>query len=616
MNNTYIKPTTKLKEFQKQGVKFLLQHKQAVLGDAVGLGKTLQLLTTYSYFKTMYPASKLIFLTNKTVVKQAAQEVDKFFVGLNVLTVYENSKEERQAAFNRFLSKDVDILITNYQALKQDLALPSSITIPLSNCQLSPVFPEDQTSITSTYSSLTLSRGVLQFKLNLTKFLKRYKNVTQADDIIRFNTTDNKSVYIRMVYRKAPDGCLEFTVLSSEGNWQHRHELGKLSRDFTQFFKSSIDNPNRLITVFDEAVALKNPESQIHQFGSWLSSISHKVIAVTATITKGQLEEAYNILKCIGINLTNSYKQFADNFCIFKKSHFKVNGRQITVLTGYKNIQQFCVLVKPHFIGRAKKDVAPELPAFTIKRYVVKETAFTHDAISSIYTDAVYNKVPPNLGRIRIALTTPSLICDRIPKDHFSAKVEELIRLLNEDFIDEKVIVYLDYKSPIDYLAEHLPQHLPDAYKRILKITGDTTDRQSVLNLFNTSSKHNLLFINSAAKEGVNLQAAGHLIFLTLPYRAGDYVQIAGRISRIGTEHQSLVIHNIVQEDSSDTDCESIIQVGLKLMKQIAASSVDEGLEQPELLDSRFQSDDNPEVMLLSSFKSRARRYIKQDLEL
>ena len=77
-----------------------------------------------------------------------------------------------------------------------------------------------------------------------------------------------------------------------------------------------------------------------------------------------------------------------------------------------------------------------------------------------------------------------------------------------------------------------------------------------------------------------------------------------------------MVIHNIVQEDSSDTDCESIIQVGLKLMKQIAASSVDEGLEQPELLDSRFQSDDNPEVMLLSSFKSRARRYIKQELEL
>lgn len=603
MENLYLKPTTQLKPFQKEGVKFLLQHKQAILGDAVGLGKTLQILTTYSYYKSKFTKAKLLFLTNKTIVKQVQQEVYKFFDNLKADVIYENDKDERFKAYSDFINKDTDILVTSYSSLKLDLCDPTSVKLTLTN-----TYKLKEQQIKSAYGTLDVTKTKLTFTPNLKKLNATPRQNIQ--DAINFKLPDNTSGYIK--FDQTKECYLTKYTLQDHTNQTQTKTYGELRHDLTNLSKQN----EGLIIIFDEAIALKDPDSITHKACKILSNLATKVIAVTATVTKGQLEEAYYIGSCIGLSLVSTYKDFVTRFCIYKKSHFKVRGRQLNMLVGYKNIPEFTRLIQPHFIGRAKRDVAKELPAFTIKRYLVKEDELTHKAIKKIYTDALLTQTPPNIGRIRISTISPSLIDDTIPNDTLTAKVEEFIRIINDDFIDEKIVVYIDYKSPIDLLEQILPQHLPNKYKNILKITGDITDRAGVINKFTTSPDHNLLFINSAAKEGVNLQISGHLFFLTLPYKAGDYVQIAGRISRIGTTQTSLTIHNIIQESSADTDSEAIIQIGLHLMKQVSPSSVDQGLEQPHLISKDFDSDTNAETLLLKSFTSRAKRYIDKELTL
>ena len=603
MDNLFLKSTTQLKPFQKEGVKFLLQHKQAILGDAVGLGKTLQILAAFSYYKSKFTKAKLLFLTNKTIVKQVQQEVNKFFDNLKSEVIYENDKDEREKIYKDFINSDLDILITPYSSIKLDLYDPTFVKLFLSNNYNLP-----EQKLSSNYGTLEVTKSKLAYSVNLKKVSKSIQ--TNLQDAINFKLPNGTTGYIKFTYSR--NGLITNYTIQDHTDQTQTKTYGELHQSLIELSQKN----EGLVTVFDEAIALKEPDSIAHKVGFILSRLSTKTIAVTATVTKGQLGETYQICKCIGINLVDSYKTFSNRFCIYKKSHFKVHGRSLDMLIGYKNIPEFTNLIKPHFIGRAKRDVAKELPAFTVKRYLVQEDDYIHDAIKLIYTDALLNQTPPNIGRIRIATITPQLIDQGLEKAKITAKIDEFIRIIEEDFTDEKIVVYIDYKSPIDLLEKILPEYLPPKYKNILKITGDVTDRAEVVNKFNTSPDHNLLFINSAAKEGLNLQISGHLFFLTLPYKAGDYVQIAGRISRIGTQHNSLTIHNIILENSVDTDSEAIIQIGLHLMKQVSPASVDQGLEQPELISKNFDSDSNAETLLLKSFTSRSRKYIDKELTL
>lgn len=605
MENIYIKESTILKMFQKHGVKFILQHKNLVLGDAVGLGKTLQILTAFSYYKTKFRNAKMIILTNKTVVQQFESEVHKFFNGLKTLSIYEFDKEGREAAYDKFVNGDVDILVSNYGSMKMDVTAPTWMKASIGTRSNS--VPD--ATVKTIYGEMVIKNSRVSYKIDLNKVRKKAPGQSTIVDAHNFKDKEGNKLWVKATY--TVDG--DFHSLQLENQGGGKSDI-KTTGKFLHDLKKLSHKKDGLFSVFDEAIVLKDPDSVVHKAGSMLSKLSTKTIAITATVSKGQLEEAYYIFRSIGINLVQDYKTFSKTFCMYKKSPFKIRGRQVDMLVGYQNIQQFSKLIAPHFIGRAKSEVAKELPAFTMKRYVVSEDDETHSALKKIYTDSLMENRPPNTGRLRIALTTPQLIDDTINPKHINNKVQELIRIINNDFNDEKIVVYFDYKSPIDLLETILPEHLPPKYKKILKITGDVNDRASVVKQFNESPNHNLLFINSAAKEGLNLQVSGHLFFMIQPYTAGDYSQIAGRISRIGTLHSNLTIHVIVQNDSSDTDSESIIQIGFKLMKQVSPASVDDGLEQPTLLNPKFRYEDSPEVLLLEGFKSRARKYISKEL--
>lgn len=150
---SYLKPSTVLRDYQVIGVLHFLSLARMILGDGVGLGKTLQMITSYAYRLMSEPNLKLLVVTPKSAMAQWAEEFEKFCNGIKVhiltneygevrdkgpdkkvFSTGEYGKIEdlkakgiRHRAINGFAARkaqyetvDANVLIVNYYAIKED----------------------------------------------------------------------------------------------------------------------------------------------------------------------------------------------------------------------------------------------------------------------------------------------------------------------------------------------------------------------------------------------------------------------------------------------------------------------------------------------------------------
>lgn len=80
--NPFLRPDTKLRNYQVQMVMHLLMLNKMVVGDDVGLGKTIELITAYSFFLEKNPDVRLLWLGPKNSLYQVANEFKKFTDGI------------------------------------------------------------------------------------------------------------------------------------------------------------------------------------------------------------------------------------------------------------------------------------------------------------------------------------------------------------------------------------------------------------------------------------------------------------------------------------------------------------------------------------------------------
>ena len=72
-------------------------------------------------------------------------------------------------------------------------------------------------------------------------------------------------------------------------------------------------------------------------------------------------------------------------------------------------------------------------------------------------------------------------------------------------------------------------------------------------NLFqDLNSGVNVIFINRAGSESINLQIASTFIFFDNPWSYGDYLQLIGRAQRIGSIHSSILSLHLVCRGTID----------------------------------------------------------------
>lgn len=334
------------------------------------------------------------------------------------------------------------------------------------------------------------------------------------------------------------------------------------------------------VLITDEAAAYKNNETQVHQVCKYLSGKADRTWALTATLIKNNLIEGWGVYNVVVPGLFGSKNHFLNEYCITRMQMLPGTRRQVPVIVGYRprDIEEFRKKIDPYFLGRPKFEVASELPPLVTRHVKVGMTKLQE----SKYQEALEGLllVGEKTGKSEekeVTKLTAVTYCQQIVNhpeligiDGESEKLDALLELVSDggELEGEKVIVFTRFRKMVDLIVPALKKRGVKA----VRITGaeDERGRKTSQDDFqNPKSNTAVCCITTAAAEAINLQAAKALIFYDTPWSAGDYLQILGRMIRIGSTHDRCYAIHLVAEGTIDDRVVKVLTKKMGLVESV-----------------------------------------------
>ena len=489
-----------LREYQKQAIHHLCFMPRFINGDGVGLGKTLDAIAAFCWLKQRFDAAKLVVVTTKSTTYQWADEI-----------------------------ADYSRLRTTVLADEYDTENGKLSGSPARYAQMRDFFAGKLGDVMiAKYTSMLGTR----------------KRIEGGIDEDGYPVADK------------------------------REKLSEEIRTFAEIFRANRDN---VVLVYDECQKFKSTTAQTRNLVWNLAKWSGRCWAMTATVIKNNLEEFYAIATAVGVRPCGHMGDFRDEYCIYRDQYV---GRGITkkILVGYKNIPHFREQMRPFFFGRSQAQVREPLPRLTTVYHPIdldaRQTKMLQDELpnGTLYLPPAVFKVagewhererdPDNLMTqlsVQQLVTNHWALLYRDEEKSFhtktlSPKEEALLDTLDGAYRGEKVIVYTKYRTWIDRL-QWLTENGHFTERKFLRITGAEGEKQRNDNkkLFqDPDSGYDLIVINAAGMEGINLQRAAHMILLDAPWSWGDLIQLVGRMVRMASPHSACTLHIFVAKGTID----------------------------------------------------------------
>ena len=131
--------------------------------------------------------------------------------------------------------------------------------------------------------------------------------------------------------------------------------------------------------------------------------------------------------------------------------------------------------------------------------------------------------------------------------------IERLTRDKGAWRADERLVVFTEYKTTLDYLARRLSERYDPERVRLLYGGLDDAERNDVKNAFNDPADSvRILLATDAAAEGLNLQrTARYLLHFDCPWNPSRLEQRNGRVDRHG-QARDVTIHHFVSDQDQD----------------------------------------------------------------
>lgn len=341
---------------------------------------------------------------------------------------------------------------------------------------------------------------------------------------------------------------------------------------------STLQHWGDYVLITDEATAYKTPTTQVHKVILWLSKKASRVWALTATLIKNNLMEGYGIYNVLVPGLFPAAKnRFMVEYCVIKMQSIG-RGRQVPIIVGYRkeDIAKFREMIDPYFLGRPKHEVSNELPSLTMRDIKVAMTPkqlFKYGEATDGLLDVIKGGEAEQKETTKL---TALIYCQQIVNDlaligydgEDSPKLDALAELLEEDLEGEKVIVFTRFKKMVDIAMPYLKGKGFEC----VRITGDedATERRTAAKKFqDPKDKTRVCFITMAGSEAVNLQAAKAIIFYDSPWSAGDYLQVLGRMIRIGSQHDKVYAIHLITQGTIDGYVAQVLKRKMNLIESV-----------------------------------------------
>lgn len=181
---------------------------------------------------------------------------------------------------------------------------------------------------------------------------------------------------------------------------------------------------------------------------------------------------------------------------------------------------------------------------------------------------------------------------DHLPNPIIDERWEKLLKVIQtnlrsgEQWLrEERLVIFTEYKTTLDYLERRLQQQFPEDPSPIKVLYGGLADaeREEIKQAFNDfDDPVRILVATDAASEGLNLQETAHLVLhYDIPWNPARLDQRNGRLDRHGQAQDVIVFHF-----SSDDDAD--IRFLARVVEKVNAIREDLG-SMGEVFDAAFQ---------------------------
>jgi SNF2 family DNA or RNA helicase len=349
------------------------------------------------------------------------------------------------------------------------------------------------------------------------------------------------------------------------------------------------------VMVFDEATAFKNDRAQIHQVCLHLAGSAERVWSLSATIIKNRLMEAWAIYKVTVPHLFSTKNHFMREYCITRDQPIPGSRRRIQVVVGHRkrDIEAFRNHIDAFFLGRPKHEVAQELPPLTTKIIDCDLSKPQKDKYAEAL-EGLLEYIDPETGELterEVTKLTAVTVCQQIVNhpalvdcEGDSGKLDTLLDLIENELDGEKIIIFSRFRAMVDILEAEIEAK----GVKTCRITGAESgdERLASQKAFqDPESETKVCLITMAAAEGVNLQLAKAVIFYDTPWSAGDYLQIVGRMIRIGSIHDKVFSYHICAPKTIDERVMKTLKAKMGLIEAVLGKRLKEDGESDQVFE-------------------------------
>jgi len=316
------------------------------------------------------------------------------------------------------------------------------------------------------------------------------------------------------------------------------------------------------IAIFDEAHVLRSHRGEaIYPAMQRRSTGARGTWALTATpLMDGRVDELYAVMEAIRPGTFGDYPQFKKTYhqLVLIKPKWKVKGTQKNArpfykTTGFQNLPLLRSQIEPFYLKRPAEEMNQFLPPV---RYQQRDLTLDPRQ-RSLYNDIRAQHWPGATTKFHqlAALTYAQMAADApavlgyptIP----SVKTAELIRLLENQFTDQKVLVFAKFEKVVSYLSVQLTKS--GIAHGVIAGHVSAPAREAIRQRFQTDPAARVVLLTTAGAQALDLQAAGVVICYDLPWTPGELEQIVGRARRVGSEHESILVVLLAALHTIDT---------------------------------------------------------------
>jgi len=332
-----------------------------------------------------------------------------------------------------------------------------------------------------------------------------------------------------------------------------------LLRDF-----ESIDSRIWDIIIADEATRISNPMAKQSKIIKKLKAT--RKIAMTGTPVSNWANEVWNLVDFICPGALGNYFSFLQRYCL---------KNQWGGIFGYQHMDELAAKLKRYMIRRLKVDVLPELPEKIctdipfdlteeekkLYKQLKKEILFEiHKTdIDKIESPMTIQYTLVKMLRLRQLADSMELLGQNIQ----SSKLAVLSELLKDTLTgDRKAIVFTQFAEMANILERELKDWAP------LKISGETKDRQDIVNKFNNGEENKILIMTSAGQYGLNIQRASIIFHYDQEWSLAKMLQREGRAHRIG-QKETVLVYNLLAKGTLDYYVKKVLHAKAELSAQV-----------------------------------------------